>query len=209
MLLKKLFVPDKKERVVIENLAKHIKLLCSALGVFEKAIKGQNKQLMRGIIDLEREGDVIRREIVSTIYEGAFLPYLRPGLCKFAEIVDKVFDLLEDAAYQYLDLKVYESIQGNCSQISTLNLGMGEMLLISFEALMSGGDLREKALAIRAYEKKIDDIKFDLFEELKKIDVKTFWEGKALSDFFSSLTSVSDVIEDASDYLQVIKAGLV
>ncbi len=32
---------------------------------------------MRAVIDMEREGDTIRREIISNIYEGAFLPYLR------------------------------------------------------------------------------------------------------------------------------------
>ena len=208
MLLKKLLAPGKKEQVVIEDLKRHIQLLCTGLDTFKRALSDKDTDLMASIMDLEREADVVRRDVISNIYEGAFLPYLRPDLCKFAEIVDHVFDLLEDAAYQYLDLAIDASIQDDCTQIAALNVQMGEMLLMSFEALMGGGDLREKALAIRVYEKKVDDIKLDLFRSLKKVEVKTFWEGKTLSDFVSGLAGVSDMIEDASDYLQVINVSL-
>lgn len=208
MLLKKLLAPGKKEKAVIEDLTRHIKLLYSGLDAFERAFRDKDRDLMASIIDLEREADVIRRDVISNIYEGAFLPYLRPRLCRFAEVIDCVFDLLEDAAYQYLDLVIDASIQNYCTQIAALNERMCEMLLLSFETLMGGGDLRDKALAIRVYEKKVDDIKLDLVRDLRNVEVKTFWDGKALSDFVSSLTSVSDIIEDASDYLQVINVSM-
>ena len=85
---------------------------------------------------------------------------------------------------------------------------MCEMLLIAFEALFGKWDLREKNLAVRIYEKKIDEIKFDLLKKLRKKEIKDFWEGKILADFISYLTHVSDVIEDASDYLTVIQMSL-
>ena len=208
MILKKLLVPGKKEQVVIDGITKHMKLLCSALEAFQRGLRDDNRVLMDEVKDLERDADMIRREVISKIYEGAFLPYLRPSLCKLTEIVDQVFDLLEDAAYLYRILKPQSAIQKDIVQIAALNLEMCRMLLISFESLMTGGDLREKGLAIRVYEKKIDDIKFDLLSDLRTIDVTDFWEGKTLSDFASRLTSISDVIEDASDYLQVINVSL-
>lgn len=208
MFLEKLLSPGKKEQVVIEGLKKHMKLLCSAIEVFQKALTENNKALMDDVKQSERDGDVIRREVISKIYEGAFLPYLRPNLCKLTEIIDNVFDLLKDAAYLYQTLRPVSTIQYQIDQIASLNLQMCQMLLMSFEALMGGGDLREKALAIRIYEKKIDDIKFDLLADLRSIPIDDFWEGKILSDFVSRLTSVSDVIEDASDYLQVINVSL-
>lgn len=208
MFLKKVLSPGKKEQLVHEGITKQLKLLCSALHVFKQAIEEQDEKLMLSIIDMEREGDIIRRDIVSNIYEGAFLPYLRPDLCKFVEIVDEVFDLLEDAAYHHMDTSVDESIQIDCVQIATLNHKMCGMLLITFEGLMNGDDLREKTLALRIYEKKVDDIKFDVVKKLKNIEVKNFWNGKALSDFMSSITGISDVIEDASDYLQIINVSL-
>ena len=210
MLFEKVFFGGKTEQKVIENIKRHIKILCSASDCFKKAIEECNKDLMFCVPDLEREGDSIRREIVSNIYEGAFLPFLRSNICRFVEIVDEAFDVLEDAAYEfeYLGSKLDEEIEDDCIKIADINLKMCEMLLIAFETLFSKEDLREKNLAIRIYEKKVDEIKFDLIEKLREKEVKSFWEGKILSDFISYLTRVSDVIEDASDYLYIMNVSL-
>ena len=209
-MLEKVFSGGKTEQRVIENIKKHIKTLCSASDCFKKAVEGQNKDLMFCVSDLEREGDAIRREIISTIYEGAFLPFLRPNICRFVEIVDEAFDVLEDAAheFEYLDSKLDKEIEEDCIKIADMNLKMCEMLSIAFETLFSKEDIREKNLAIRIYENKIDEIKFDLTEKLMRKEVKNFWEGKILSDFIAYLTHVSDVIEDASDYLYIINISL-
>ena len=74
--------------------------------------------------------------------------------------------------------------------------------------MLKGDDLREKTLAIRIYEKKIDDIKFGLIKDIRKIPVNNFWEGKILSDFISGITNISDIIEDASDSLQIINVSM-
>lgn len=209
-MLEKVFSGGKTEQKVIENIKKHIKTLCSASDCFKKAIEERDKNLMFCVPDLEREGDAIRREIISTIYEGAFLPFLRPNICRFVEIVDEALDVLEDAAheFEYLDSKLDEEIEDDCFKIADINLKMCEMLLLAFETLLSKEDLREKNLAIRIYEKKIDEIKFDLLKKLRKKGVKDFWAGKIISDFISSLTQVSDVIEDASDYLYILNVSL-
>jgi predicted phosphate transport protein (TIGR00153 family) len=210
MLLEKVFSGGKTEQRVIENIKKHIKTLCSASDCFKKAVEEQNKDLMLCVSDLEREGDSIRREIISTIYEGAFLPFLRPNICRFVEVVDEAFDTLKDAAlaFDYLDPQPDKEIEDDYIEISDINLKMCEMLLLAFETLSSREDLREKTLAIRIYEKKIDELKFDLLDKLRTKEVKGYWEGKILSDFISYLTQVSDVVEDASDYLYIISVSL-
>lgn len=208
MLLKNLFSIGKKEDLVISKISSQIKLICTACESFRDAIKNRDITLMREIIEMERDGDVLKREIFSTIYAGAFLPYLRPDLFRFVHIVDDVFDLLEDAAFHYLDLALDEEIQFDCSRVAELNLRMCEMLSITFQAMLQGESLREKILAIRIYEKKIDDIKFEIIKKVRTGDVGSFWEGTIISDFISSLTSISDVIEDASDHLQIISASL-
>lgn len=210
MFVEKVLFGGKTEQKVIENIKRHITTFCSASDCFKKAIEEQDKDQMFCVPDLEREGDSIRREIISDIYEGAFLPFLRSNICRFVEIVDEAFDVLEDAAYEfeYLDPKLDEEIRDDCIKIADINSKMGEMLLIAFETLFSKEDLREKSLAIRIYEKKVDEIKFDLINNLRNKEIKDFWEGKILSDFISYLTHVSDVIEDASDYLQIIQLSL-
>jgi uncharacterized protein Yka (UPF0111/DUF47 family) len=82
------------------------------------------------------------------------------------------------------------------------------MLMISLYAMLQGEDLREKMLAIRIYEKKIDDIKFHLRREVRKIPIDNFWVGRLMSEFFSGLTSISDLVEDASDYLSIINVSM-
>lgn len=208
MLIKKLLSKGKKEREVIENIRRHLKLLSTACEAFKSALEKNNRNLMRNVVDLEREGDSIRREIISNIHEGAFLPYLRPDLCKFVEIVDDVFDLLEDTASHYLDTEIPDQIKGECVRVALLNVGICEMLLITFEAMLEGEDLREKTLAIRIYEKKVDDIKFSMVKEAREIPTRNYWEGKILSDFMLGLTMISDTIEDASDYLQMINVSM-
>jgi len=204
MILERILQFGKKERDVTEDMRRHIQLLCDACNTFKTAMEKQERNLMREVINLERQGDSVRREVISHIYEGAFLPYLRPDLCKFVEVVDEVFDLLKDTASYYLDTDLPEPLRNECVRVALLNFRMCEMLLISFEAMLEGRDLREKTLAIRIYEKKIDDMKFDIISQAREVEVTDFWSGKMLSDLISGLTSISDMIEDASDHLQIL-----
>ena len=208
MFLKKLFSYGRQEQKVVNRINDHIKLLCVTCETFKSGFEKNDRSLLQKVIDLEREGDFIRREIVSEIYEGAFLPYLRPNLCKFVEIVDRVFDLLEDTAYNCIDMEIPEELKGECTQVAFLNIRISEMLLITFNAMLNGDPLREKTLAIRIYEKKIDDIKLGLKKDLHKIRINNFWDGKILSEFISGLTMISDIIEDAGDYLQIISVSM-
>jgi len=208
MFLKKILSYGKKEDQVIENVKEHLRLLCLAFESFYSGIRNNDSTKMREVIDLEREGDSVRREIISTIYAGAFLPYLRPDLCRFVETLDRVFDSLEDTAFNYSDVVLPEEITEECVRVASMNTNMCEMLAISFDAMVNGEDLREKALAIRIYEKRIDDIKFSVLKEMRTISIDNFWQGRTLAEFVSDLTTISDMIEDASDYLQIINISM-
>jgi predicted phosphate transport protein (TIGR00153 family) len=201
MILDKILSHGKKEREVTEDIRRQIKLLCTACDIFRTALEKQDRNLVLDVIELEREGDSIRREVISHIYEGAFLPYIRPDLCKFVEIVDEVFGLLKDTASYWLDAGLPEQLRDECTRVALLNFGMSEMLLFTYEAILKGE-------AIRIYEKKIDDIKFNLLSEARKIPVANFWAGEMLSGLITGLTKISDIIEDASDHLQVIHVSM-
>jgi uncharacterized protein len=209
-VLERVFFGSKKEQKVIERIKKHIQILYAAAECFKKAIEERDKAQMYCVPDLEREADSIRREIVSMIYEGAFLPYLRSNLCRFVEIVEEAFDLLKEAAseFEYIGQGLDKEIEEDCIKIADKNLQMSEMLLIAFETLFGKGDLREKTLAIRIYEKQVDEIKYDLIKKMTEKEVKNFWHGKMLSDFVDFLSRISNVIEDASDYLHIINISL-
>jgi len=207
MFLEKILSHGKKERYVIEDIKRHIELLCTACDTFKISIEKQDRNLMWEVVELEREADSVRREVISHIYEGAFLPYLRPDLCKFVEIVDEVFDLLKETAFYCVENEIPEPLRDESIRVALLNFRMCDMLLISFEAMLKGEDLRERTLAVRIFEKKIDDIKLNLVKEVKQVPIENFWAGKAISDFLTNLTMISDIIEDASDHLQIINVS--
>jgi hypothetical protein len=209
-VLEKVLFGGKKEHKVIEKIKKHIQILIAASDCFKKAIEAHDREQLYCVPDLEREADSIRREIVSTIYEGAFLPYLRSNLCRFVEIVEEAFDLLKEASaeLEFMEHDLDKEVEEDCVKIADKNLKMSEMLLIAFETLFGKDDLREKTLAIRIYEKQVDEIKYDLIKKLSHREIKNFWHGKMLSDFVDFLTRISNVIEDASDYLHIINISL-
>lgn len=204
MFLEKLFSHGKKEREVIEDISRHIELLSTACETFRLGLEKRDRRLMHEVAALERYGDAVRREVISHIYDGAFLPYLRTDLCAFVEIVDHVFEMLKDVATYYLHIVLPENIERECRMVALLNQRISEMLLLTFQAMSKGEDLREKTLAVRIYEKKVDDIKYDLLVSLQAVPVDNFWKGRMLAEFVSGLTRISDIIEDATDNLQII-----
>jgi uncharacterized protein len=207
MFLERILSHGKKERYVIEDIRRHIELLRAACDVFKMSLEKRNRDLMWEVVELEREADSVRRQVISHIYEGAFLPYLRPDLCKFVEIVDEVFDFLKETAFYCVENEVPEPLRDESIRVALLNFRMCDMLMSSFEAMLRGEDLREKTLAVRIFEKKIDDIKHNLMKEAEEVRIDNFWAGKSLSDFITNLTMISDIIEDASDHLQIINVS--
>ncbi|HDI59022.1 MAG TPA: TIGR00153 family protein [Desulfobacteraceae bacterium] len=204
----KFFSRGRKEQQVTERMADHIDLLCEACAIFHQCLVSEDRRLARKVPDMEREADVIRREIVSTIYAGAFLPYLRPDLCRFVSLVDEVFDLLQETANIFVYRTVPESLKGECIRVALLNLRMCELLRITYGAMLEGADLKEKKLGLRIYEKKIDDIKYGLLRDMMEIEVDNFWQGRLLGEFIDNLTGISDKIEDASDHLDVLNVSM-
>jgi predicted phosphate transport protein (TIGR00153 family) len=207
MIFDRILSHGRKEREVVEDIRRHIELLCLACDTFQTSVEKRDRNLMWEVVELEREADSVRREVISHIYEGAFLPYLRPDLCKFVEIVDEVFDLLKETAFYCVENEIPEPLRDESIRVALLNFRMCDMLLISFDAMLKGEDLRERTLAVRIFEKKIDDIKLNLVKEVEQVPIENFWAGKALSDFLTNLTMISDIIEDASDHLQIINVS--
>ncbi|MFP3909554.1 MAG: DUF47 family protein, partial [Archaeoglobaceae archaeon] len=120
----------------------------------------------------------------------------------------EVLDTLEDAGVNYIKIDIRDNIKDDVLEIANLNLKACRVFLKAFNSLFKGEeDLRETTLAIRIYEKKVDEIKYDLMDKLLKEEV-SFWEGKILSDFISNLVIITDLIEDAGDLIQMIDVSL-
>ncbi|RLG12888.1 TIGR00153 family protein [Candidatus Pacearchaeota archaeon] len=209
-MLEKLLSGGKLEKKTLELIRKYLSVLCAGTECFNSVLISKSKEKTYCVESLEREADSIKREIISTIYEGAFLPYIRPNLCTFIEILEKVFDFLKHAAfeYRYLNFKIFRDVEEDCIKVSKFNVEMCKLLSKAFECLIVKDNLREKNLAIRIYEKKIDELKFEIIEKLRNIHIENFWDGKVISNFIDYLTNLSNLIEDASDYLSILYLSL-
>lgn len=195
---------NRNEEAALKAMHEHLQLMCVANDALAALINSEEASQAEAIYNLEREGDMVRRRALSIIFEGAFLPYLRPSLCRFVELVDQAFDTVEDTARFFDRISLHDAIAQECRTVTSLNKQMCEILQIAFQLAVQGEDIREQVLAIRILEKRVDDLKEDIFQKIQDVPIVNFWQGKFYADFLESLTTFSDLIEDASDALYVL-----
>ncbi|MGQ9795535.1 DUF47 family protein [Desulfosoma sp.] len=111
---------------------------------------------------------------------------------------------MEDTARFFERISLHDAIAQECRTVTSLNKQMCEILQIAFQLAVQGKDIREQVLAIRILEKRVDDLKADIFKKIQDIPIANFWQGKFYGDFLESLTSFRDLIEDAGDALYVL-----
>ncbi|RLI84544.1 MAG: TIGR00153 family protein [Archaeoglobales archaeon] len=210
MFFKRVFFGGKLEKEVLDLIENHLEILINACETFKLAFEMDDTSLIRGICKLEDDGDRIRREIAIRIYEGAFLPYLRPNIYRFSEVVDEAIDKLEDTVYDYLNLKsrkILDTVKGYILKIAELNLEASKHLFKAYKTLLEGKDLGEITTKIRFYEREIDSIKNMVKAEMRNVEVD-IWEAITFVSLLEHIVSVSDLIEDAGDIIQIINVSL-
>ncbi len=207
-MFRKLFRREDREKAVFDEIHKHLNLLKQECDELKDLMISGNRELIESIEDIEREGDIIRRSILSKLFEGAFMPFLSSYIYRFVEISDEVMDTVEDVARCYELISLPEELKEDVISIADMNCQISELLTITFQAFTRGEDIREKVLAIRVYEKRIDDIDHNIRTNTVNIQIDNFWKGLWLSEFLRSLASISDLIEDAADVLSLIHISL-
>ncbi len=205
-----MFFGSRREEEVIKLVKEHLNTVLQACERFKVGIENDDAESLKKVCELEKIGDVLRRDIASKLYEGAFIPAVRVNLYRFSEVVDEILDTLEDCAIEYMNLpvKLDEDVKSYCITITEVNLKMSRDLISAFESLEKKADLRDATLKIRTREEIIDKVKHDLCRFLMQRDVEGFWVGKIISDFIVSLGSVSDLIEDAGDIIQILNVSM-
>ncbi len=213
MFFKRVFFGGKLENEVLELIRNHLEILMTACETFKLALETDDDSLLNSVCDLEDEGDRIRREIAMRIYEGAFLPYIRPNIYRFAEVVDEAIDKLEDTVYDYIYLKackdrtLLDISKDEFLRIAELNMKASKKLVEAFNSLIEGGDLSKMTVKIRVYEREVDSIKYKLNEKIRDVNVDV-WSALTFLDLLHHIVSITDLIEDAGDIIQIINVSL-
>jgi len=207
--IRRLILGGEKENLVIEKMGEHLSYVREASGLLKTMIEKDDKELANEICEIERLGDITRREIALYLYEGAFLPGLRANLYRFAEIVDEVIDEIEDTSMAYVLIsKLDDDIRKDCLRVAEINLKMSNDLIAAFECLQNECELKDRTLVIKIREEEVDGIKGQLYKKMIKKDVKSYWEGETLSNFIRHLVNISDLIEDAADIIKILNVSL-
>jgi len=206
--IKKILIGGEKEREILDLIREHIEKLSEAAETLKIAIESDDPSLNYEICELERMGDVIRREIALRLYEGAFLPAVRAEFYRFAELVDESIDLIEDTSvYFSMMSSIKPEIRDLCVRIAEINCKMVDYLYRAFDSVEKEADLSDKTIKIRAKEQEIDGLKREIHSKMLHIDISSFWEGYILSNFLDNLVNISDKIEDAADVIQILNVS--
>ncbi len=195
----------KPEKEVINLLKNHVMLSITAIKSLIKYMDTKKNEEFENIISLEKEGDAIRKEVILNLYE-AFLPSMKRELNYSIELLDEVLDSIKHGAliYELMTFELDDKIKENCNLILSISLKMLKSLNDLIDVFENGGDFKKYIREIKAWEEEIDDIHQEMYRYMVGNEVKSFWEGKLISDFVDMITRISDYIENIADEFQII-----
>jgi len=157
---------------------------------------------------LETEADCIRRSIVDCLYKGAFLPIYRVDIHNFIEKMDLIADNAEECCDFFLGQRPQfpEELKEKYLNIIQDTLPMFLCLKEATENFFLKGDqelIRKRVKEISISESAIDDSEWkttrDIFTSQLPLAEKIH-----LKHCLVKVTSMSDQIEDTSDWLEVL-----
>lgn len=155
---------------------------------------------------LESEADAIRRGIVKTLYEGAFLPITREDIMGFVEAADLIADAAESASDELILTKpdVPEAIRADLRRLARESVAglplLREATLCVFEDFRTA---MVKAEEVGADERAADEIELNLVRDLFGSDIELS-RKLHLRAIIELIGDVADRTEDAADRLETL-----
>jgi len=193
------------EERVLKNLDSMIRLTFSACETLKKAILENNYQYLEEVSRIEKEGDELRRLIGAEIFEGAFLPYLRPSIFALAEKIDEILNTAYHITLTYKKIrnkKLLEHVLDEIELIMDANIRLCSILSKNFLNFLKNHErLKEMTIVVMMIEKEVDDLASSVLDRLSSIEVD-FWDGIFIYNFVELLERISDLAEELSDALQ-------
>lgn len=158
---------------------------------------------------IETEADHIRRSIVDALFKGAFLPIFRVEVHNFVEKMDLIANNAEICCDFFLGQRpmVPVNLKERFLKIIHDTLPMSRFLKEATEDFFTRRDhefIRERITQIGIAESAIDDDEWKLTRDLFTSADLSLAEKMHLRRCLERLTSISDQIEDTSDWLEVL-----
>ncbi len=161
---------------------------------------------------LETEADEIRRSIVDSLYKGAFLPIFRVDLHNFIEKMDLIADSAEICCDFFLGQRPEVPLEFRERYLKVIEdtLPMFICLKEATENFFTKGEnrfIRMKVKEIGISESAIDDEEWKITRDIFTSNL-VLAEKIHLKQGLERVTSMSDQIEDTSDWLEVLMIGM-
>ena len=212
----------KKEKEVNELILKHLEKVDGCLKIALKAVEEylsanieEAKSLAIKVDQIETETDDIRREIISKLYSGAYLPLLREDILHLVQHVDKIADGAEACCDFFLDQRpdIPEEMKSGFLKIMENSISCFTPLKEAIGSFFMGKidikAIREKTKQVGITESSIDKKEWDLTRDIFKAGLD-YGHKIHLELCLCSMVEISDRAEDTADELEiiVIKGGL-
>jgi predicted phosphate transport protein (TIGR00153 family) len=164
------------------------------------------ESMREDIVAYEHQADIKRREIQLRLYQGAFLPLYRDNVYFFIDLFDSVADRTKGIA----NVLVLERPSVPDDLVEDL-LFLLERTVAPFShlrnAIMQFGEDRKvvlkEAQEIERFEHEVDTIEYHIRKKVFDSQL-SLAEKLQLRTFVLNLASISDLIEDCSDMLEVM-----
>jgi len=207
---------SKKERAVEEMVISHLRVIGKVLQEFQRMINdyldrsGLEDKIFKEeaytIHKMEHEADIVRREILLRLSQGAFLPIHREDYGKLVEIVDKIANTAEAVA----DLivltrpRIPEFLVDDFNRIAKATVETFEPMNQIIETFQKDlNKVKDVTQAVNKKEEEVDQILWDMTKKLFKSDLDLA-EKLHLKEVIESIADISDRIEDAADRFQLM-----
>jgi len=212
----------KKEKEVNQLILKHLEKVDECLKIAQKTVEGylsanieEAKSLAIKVDQIETETDDIRREIISKLYSGAYLPLLREDILHLVQHVDKIADGAEACCDFFLDQRpdIPEEMKSDFHSIMENSISCFTPLKEAIGSFFMGKidikAIREKTKEVGIIESDVDKEEWDLTRDIFKAGLD-YGHKIHLKLCLESIVEVSDRTEDTADELEIIiiKGGL-
>jgi predicted phosphate transport protein (TIGR00153 family) len=177
----------------------------NAFGAFEAKDYNRVRSCVDNVNLVESKADDLRRRIEVKIYSGAFLPGSRSLILNFAERIDEVADVAQDAARMLVfldDRDVPKDILALIRGELEGGLSTADMLRESVRD-MDSAKAASVIERLRAKEHEVDEIEHEAYSVMYK-SVKDPILVLLISKLITYTGNISDRCEDASDALSLV-----
>lgn len=156
--------------------------------------------------NLEGAADGLRRRIIEEFHKGAFLPALREDLIGLTLSVDKVADRAESTCDFIMLTRpdIPEEFKEDLRKITFNSITTFPALREAKKNLFKDFSLsREQTIEVHGLEARVDDDEWKMNRRIFTFELPLA-QKMLLRDVVWHIASISDVIEDAADVLEVL-----